>query len=126
MHYREQRKEVVVDSELNFVNLETLSNGAAVERFNDELSKVLSNIKDPNTTATAARKVVLTVTFKPANEDRDRAFVSIDCSSKIAPPKPVETLIYVAKHEGEVVACENNPKQPRLYSDAELKEGAAH
>lgn len=41
------------------VSLDTLGGGAAVERFNYELSRVLENILDLNTNPTAGRQVQL-------------------------------------------------------------------
>ena len=37
------------------LNVATLSQGGAVERFQDELTKVIANITDPNTPAKKAR-----------------------------------------------------------------------
>jgi hypothetical protein len=42
-----------------FVSLETLGQGAAIELFSEELRKVLENVLDPNTKATATRSVTL-------------------------------------------------------------------
>lgn len=51
--------------ELNQMTLANLGGGAAVERFQEELQKVITNILDPNTEAQAKRSVVLKVTIKP-------------------------------------------------------------
>ena len=37
------------------LNVATLSQGGAVERFQDELAKAIANITDPNTPAKKAR-----------------------------------------------------------------------
>ena len=50
------------------IELATIHGGMALDMFNEELKKVMSNIEDENTSATARRKVVLTVDFKPDNE----------------------------------------------------------
>lgn len=104
-----------------YVNLETLAQGAAVERFNDQWGEVLNNIKDPNTSATAKRVVTLQVELKPS-EDRDRVQITINCAAKLAPPKSVESLAYLSKLDGKAVACENNPRQPTLYRDVPTAE----
>lgn len=103
-----------MDDRETYVNLETLANGAAVERFNDAWDEAMKNIKDPNTSPTAAREVVLKVKIKPS-EDRDRAQIKIECTPKLAPAKPVDELVYISKLGDKAVAVENNPRQPRLY-----------
>lgn len=107
-----------------YVNLETLGQGAAVERFNEQWDLALANIKDQNTSATAVREVTLKVKLRP-NEDRDRVIVDIECAAKVAPPKTVGSLIYLGKLEGKIVASENNPKQPSLYRDIATAEREA-
>ncbi len=72
------------------VSLETLGGGAAVERFNYELQRVLDNIGDINTKPTAARKVQLTITIAP-NEERTGAAVLIDVKSTLASIKSEAT-----------------------------------
>jgi hypothetical protein len=98
-------------NEDSHVSLISLSNGAGVEMFNRELEKVLENICDPNTKATAAREITLKVTFKP-NEDREVGVVDISSSAKLAPVKSVGTMVYIGKKSGRFVATENNPRQP--------------
>ena len=93
-----------------FVSLETLGQGAAVEMFSDELRIVLENVLDPNTKATATRSVTLKLTIKP---DDDRAFAStaLECTSKLAPTRPVGVPIYIGKHAGQAVATERDTRQ---------------
>lgn len=93
-----------------FLSLDTLAQGAAVEKFNDELAKVLANIKDVNTSPTAARSVTLTYTIKP-DEDRSFGSTTIEAKSKIAPPKGVSLPIYIGMHAGHAVATERDTKQ---------------
>lgn len=59
------------------LNVSTLSQGGAVERFQDELTRVIANITDPNTPAKKARTVTLKMTIKP-NEQRNMA--EVNCS----------------------------------------------
>jgi hypothetical protein len=94
--------------------LETLREGAAVERFNDELQVILANALDPNTSYKVKRKITLTVTFAP-DEDRRGMDIEIKCESKLAPPKSVDGYAYLRKNEkGEITATEFNPSQPEL------------
>src|SRR5262245_44360057 len=93
-----------------FLSLETLGHGAAVEMFNDELSKVLDNILDPNTTATAARSVTLTFTIKP-DEDRTYGPGTIEVTTKFAPRKGVGVPVYIGRRAGKAVATERDQRQ---------------
>lgn len=94
--------------------LETLREGAAVERFNDELRVVFANMVDFNTDHKTKRSITLTVEFIP-NEERTGFAERIKCVSKLAPPKPVEGFGYIKiEKDGEVTATEFNPQQPEL------------
>lgn len=104
-------------SDEKFVSLDTLAQGAAVEMFNDELSKVFENILDVNTKATAARSVTLTVTIKP-DEDRTYSNLVIEAKSKVAPVKGVGLPIYVGKHAGKAVATERDTRQLEFQDNA--------
>ena len=95
------------------VSLDTLGQGVAIEKFHDELTKVLDNILDPNTPPTAKRQITLTVTFKP-DEDRSFAHTRIETSSKLAPTKPVGTAIYIGRHAGQAIATERDSRQMKL------------
>lgn len=100
-------------------NLENLQGGAAVELFNDAWSIILKNIADPNTKAEAVRVVTLKVEVKPKEgNDGSRAYgqVKTSVSTKLAPPRPAETIIYIAPDGSG--ASESNLKQPKLeYTD---------
>lgn len=105
-------------SEEKFVSLDTLAQGAAVEMFNDELSKVFENILDVNTKATATRSVTLTVTIKP-DDDRTYSNLVIEAKSKVAPVKGVGLPIYVGKHAGKAVATERDTRQLEFSDNVE-------
>lgn len=93
--------------------LETLREGAAVERFNDELLVILKNMVDFNTDAKVKRSITLKVEFTP-NEDRTRFNERISCTSKLAPPKAVEGFGYITQTKDGIEATEYNPNQPEL------------
>lgn len=94
------------------ISLSTLARGAAIERFDDELRRVLENISDPNT-AGGIRSVTLTVKIKP-NDERNFGDVSVACSSKVAAAKPVSSQIFIGKDFTGVHAFEHNPEQLKL------------
>lgn len=89
------------------VNLNTFAKGALYEQFNEEYEKILNNIDDPNTDAPKARKLTVTVTFKPNNK-RNGANVSISTKSSLVPVMPIETSIIIDKdlRTGKVLAAE--------------------
>lgn len=112
-------------------NLEKLSifelcDGAALVAADDEVQKALTNIMDPNTEATALRKVNLEIKFKP-NKERNMCEVLIQATSKLAPDAPLETTVLTDQHRGKGVAREL--KTSRDYEEAanvtNIKEAAS-
>jgi len=96
-----------------FVSLDTLAHGAAIEMFNKELDVVLDNILDPNTKAEAPREVTLKLKIKPA-ENRRSADATISVVSKLAPIQESRTLLFLGKEGGRAVAAESDMKQLNL------------
>jgi hypothetical protein len=96
-------------SNLKEMSLATVHGGAAIERFDDELKRVLQNIADINT-GTGGRTVTLKIKLKP---DRDRTFcaVSVAVTSTMAPAEAFETQIFLGRKDGDCVAFEHNPQQ---------------
>lgn len=97
-----------------YVSLENLGEGAAVERFDHALSKVLENIQDLNTPAVQKREISLKMTIVP-DEDRERGVVEIKVEAKLAGAKGLKSTIYFGVEGSRPVARESNPRQPRLY-----------
>jgi|SRR5215471_3407913 len=93
-----------------FVSLATMNGGAAIELFDKELDAVLQNILDPNTKPEAGRDVILKVSIKPA-ENRRHADVSIQVSSKLAPPQESRTVFFLGSKRGHAVAAERDLNQ---------------
>jgi hypothetical protein len=88
------------------LSLGNLEGGAAIERFDSELKKVLKNIADPNCPAIAKRKVILELTIKPSKE-RDLGDVTTKITSKLAGIEPTESRINIDDQgDGEVLAYE--------------------
>lgn len=87
------------------LNIASIAKGALVEQAEGEIQRVLDNIADPNTDSKKARKVTITLTFKPAN--REAASVDIQTKSSIVPYNAVTTQIYMGVgNDGKVVAAE--------------------
>lgn len=100
-------------------SLASLAQGAAIERFNDEMQRVLNNIVDPNT-AEGVREINLKVKIKP-DESRATGEVSITCSSKLQHARGIRTRLYIGKERGAGVAFEHDPKQLQMDLDHNKK-----
>lgn len=95
------------------LSLATIKGGAIVERFDDELRKLVANIADPGTPATAKREVSLKFSVKPG-KDRGMSQVMVSVTSKLAPGESMETNMFIAITRNGPVATEYNPHQPML------------
>ncbi len=96
------------------VTLVTLANGAAMEIFDSELSKVVENILDPNTDPKAVREVTLKVRIKP-DASRKNAAVVVGVTSKTGAINGCGTQFFFGKKGGKCFAVENNPDQGHLF-----------
>lgn len=98
-----------------FFTLTEIGRGAAVERFDLELQKVLDNIQDPNTDPKKARSVVLKFTITP-DEDRGVGKYAIDAQAKLAPLKAHPGRVFLGKDSktGHGVASEEHPNQAEM------------
>ena len=82
------------------------------ERVDYEMDKVIQNILDPNTKATAKRKITLTIELTPDDERRTIG-VSVTAKSTLAATNPVATALYVTSDgNGELVVAEMVPQVP--------------
>ncbi|PKN20924.1 MAG: replication terminator protein [Deltaproteobacteria bacterium HGW-Deltaproteobacteria-6] len=93
------------------VTLESLNQGAALERFNLALQDVLDNIQDPNTDPKTTRTVTLKVTFKP---DSDRGIANLKCDvvPKLAPIAPFDVRVFLGRDkDGKGYASEYHSNQ---------------
>ena len=83
-------------SEMKKVSFETIGYGAAIERADLKLSRVLKNIQDPNTSPKAVREINIKIKIKPS-EDRGAGQVEIQATSKLAPVIEHVTQVYIGK-----------------------------
>lgn len=60
---------------MQHINLETFANGAFTAQVNRAIEEVTKNIQDPNTDAGTARKITVTIAFKP---NQERNFIESD------------------------------------------------
>jgi hypothetical protein len=97
------------------VNIGNINEGAAIDAFDLELRKVLENIADLSTVATADRAITLKVTFKPES-DRCKVHTEFSISTKLAGIEKHVSKIFVAKTDsGALVALDADPRQMPLW-----------
>ena len=65
----------------------SMARGAFEERVDYEMDKVIQNILDPNTKATAKRKITLAIELTPDDERRTIG-VQVTAKSRSQPPTP--------------------------------------
>ena len=100
-------------TEVKRVALATLGSGAASELFDAKMKEVLDNIADVNTPWKGARTITIQVKIHP-NEARDYATLEITADAKLAKYKCYETHAHIGQEAGELVAFEEEVKQPQL------------
>jgi len=88
------------------LSLANIGNGAAVALFDEQLQKVLDNIKDLDTPAEAVREVAIVVKIKP-NINRNMADIAYVADCKLARRSPLASNILIdRKKSGQVIAAE--------------------
>ncbi len=92
---------------MKHINLETFANGAFTAQVNRAMEEVTKNIQDPNTEPGAARKITVTIGFKP-NADRSFVATGVQTKTTLAPALGAVTAIQMGKdiRTGEVEAVE--------------------
>ncbi len=105
----------MTDRETQELTLTTICGGATEERFRAALAKVVENIQDPNTEAEKVREINLRFAFKP-HESRELAQLSVACTTKTAPAKPLGELTFFGQERGsgKLVATRRDPQQLEL------------
>ena len=96
-----------------------MSMGAILERVDYEMGKVMDNILDPNTKATAKRKISVTLELIPS---ADRRTITVQSTAKCSLTDPVTTSLYItnAPSTGELMVAEMVPQVPgQLALDGE-------
>lgn len=95
----------------NIKSIVQMARGAIEERIDLEMSRVLENILDYNTKATAKRKLTVTFEFVPDDERRTLSVIAT-AKSSLAPTNPIATALYVGKSNGEIQAVEMTAQIP--------------
>ena len=89
-----------------------MARGAIQERADYEMSRIIGNILDANTSAIAKRKLTITLELKP-DDNRQNITVSCTAKSTLAATNPVTTALFVAD-SSQVV--EMVPQIPGQYA----------
>ncbi|MBS7221409.1 MAG: hypothetical protein KH033_08700 [Clostridiales bacterium] len=95
----------------NIKSIVQMARGAIEERIDLEMTKVLENILDTNTKATAKRKLTVTFEIQP-DDERQTLAVAATAKSTLAPTNPVATALYVGKVGEEIQAVEMTAQIP--------------
>ena len=99
------------------ISLSNLGDGAANELFERELDRVLKDILDPNTEASAQREINLKLIFKQ-DDERDLGATGIKVSSKLAGSRVFVTRVAFGRDKaGHVEAREIFSGQQTLFGD---------
>lgn len=114
---------------MKHMNMEEFANGAFTSQINRELEKVTENIQDPNTDATAKRRITVVIEFKP-NDARNFVTTGVQAKSTLAPALGAVTALNMGKNlkTGEVEAVEIGnqiPGQMSIEDVGEAEEQAA-
>lgn len=102
------------------IDMEKFANGAFTEQINRELKKVTENIQDPNTDATAKRRITVVIEFKP-NEARNFVTTGVQAKFTLAPALGAVTALSMGKNirTNEVEAVEIGNQIPGQMSFGE-------
>jgi len=112
---------VEAEKEFETINIGNVANGAMVEAFHLELQKVLKNIMDPSTEATAKRYIRLELMLKP-KDDRIQLSTEFTCTSKLAGIIPVDSRMFIGKDaEGNLVPLVDDPRQMNIFTPEPVK-----
>lgn len=108
---------------MQHLNMEEFANGAFTAQINRELEKVTQNIQDPNTDATAKRRITVVIEFKP-NEARNFVTTGVQAKSTLAPALGAVTALNMGKNlkTGEVEAVEIGNQLPGQMAIEEVIE----
>lgn len=105
-----------MDQQLDKKSILEMSMGAILERVDYEMGKVLENILDPNTKATAKRKITVGLDIIPS-ADRKTIVVQTTAKSTLCPTEAITTSLYVTSQPGtgEMVVAEMTPQVPGQF-----------
>ncbi len=98
------------------LTISTVAHGAVPELFTRELARVIENTLDPNTDATAKRKIRIDITFKP-NESRRESSVEVVARSMLADFNGAGGTVFMGRQKGLPVGLSYDPDQLQIEFD---------
>lgn len=98
-----KRTKKLIDERL--IGLDQFADGAVNEQFLHNLEKVLANIDDENTVATAARMLTIKIIVKP-NTTRQILDITFTVVPKLASDEPISTVVYLGSAAGQATMHE--------------------
>lgn len=100
--------------------------GAIQERVDLEMSRIIDNIIDPNTKATAKRTLTIKIELVPA-DDRRTIGVSATAKSNLVATNAVTTALFITSdHNGEMAVVEMVPEIPGQLNMDNEEQHAPH
>jgi superfamily I DNA and RNA helicase len=91
------------------IELPNFQHGAVIDLFNEELEKVLVNIRDENTEAKEERSVTIKIAIKP-DKTRRTGEVKVQAYATLAKIKPAESFVFFdVDEDGKFAAFEDDP-----------------
>ena len=108
---------------MKHINMEEFASGAFTAQINRELEKVTENIQDPNTEATAKRRITVVIELKP-NDARNFVTTGVQAKSTLAPALGAVTALNMGKDPktGKVDAVEIGNQVPGQMSIEDVEE----
>ena len=85
-----------------------MARGAFQERVDYEMGRVVDNILDLNTKATAKRKITLTIELTP-DDERQTISVAVQAKATLAPTNPVATALCITAKWSWPKWCRRSP-----------------
>lgn len=101
---------------MNHINLETFAGGKFSEQVNKAMEEVTRNIQNPNTDATAVRKMTVTITLKP-NEARNFIATSIVTKATLAPEIGITTAMNMGEKPADRRSGGCRDREPGARTD---------
>ena len=100
----------------------TMDAGAVAEALDMALQTVWEDVCDENKDSDASRKVVLTITVTPPNDDKRRLQPIVDARVKttLAPYRNISDTAYLEHGADGLEAHAVDPEQPKLDFEAPL------
>ena len=106
------------------INIGNICEGALIDAFELELTRVLHNVMDLNTDARAKRSISMKVNFHP-KDDRIQLNVEFKCESALAPLSAKTSRIFIGKdEEGTLYGLKDDPRQMNIFTPPTKPESA--